>query len=156
MTFHHFAGSGEYTLIVTVPPESAPEAGGDVEIEIKSGDRFMVSLDPRFFRVLRIIIEVAVLERELRVKSRGARSRAKIARLYSNQVGDLAIVDEDCITSYVFKIRKAVKEILDELVAKGLIAPTPSYPQVSETIRHRGYRLGDIALLYVDHTHDEA
>ena len=156
MLVHPLPGSSiGFRLIVIVPPESEPDQGGEVAIELETGEHVPVPLKDRFFRVLRILIELAIREDGLAIKTKGVRKRKRIAELYAAQSGSRATVQTDAIKRYVMEIRKAIKSVVDTLVAEGKIAPMRVYPEIIVTIPGRGYRLGDVGLIFVDHTADD-
>jgi hypothetical protein len=152
MRIHDFPGNGELTLVVVAPPDSTPDQGGEVAIELKSGELIPVPLDDRLFRVLRILIEAASIERELNMRAKGVRSAVSIARLYADQAGEIATAQPEAIKHYVFLIRKAVNGVIAALEDEGRITRAPIHPKVIATIPRRGYCVGDMSIMFYDYT----
>jgi hypothetical protein len=137
---------------MVIRPESAPDATGEVVLELSSGQRIRIELDRRFFRVLRILIEAALHDQNLTLAAKGLRSKEAIARRYAEQANESAVPANDVIKSYVAAIRKAFKRAVEDLIAKANIFPLPLQPEVIATIWGDGYRIGDINVILIDHT----
>ncbi len=145
-------GKSEFTLVMTIRPESEPDAAGEVLIELDTGHRVSFELKGRYFRVLRVLIELAWQDRNRDLEVKGLRSRSVIARHYATQANDTATPADDVITRYVLEIRKAVKRAIAELVVEANISPPPLVPDVIATSRGLGYSMGDLKVILIDHT----
>ena len=148
-------GNSEFTLILTIRPESEPDAAGEVIIELGTGQRVSLDLKQRFFRVLRILIEAAWDDRNLALEVKGLRSQSAIGRHYAAQAGVTATPGDSVINQYVMKIRQAFRCAIEELVAEAGISAPPSTPEVIMTTRGLGYSIGDLNVILVDHTATE-
>ncbi len=152
MLIRRLPGKSQFTLYVIIRPESEPFEVGEVVLELSSGERLPIELEGRFFRVLRILIEVALCDLNLDLEVRGLRSRSVIARHYAAQANVKAAPADDVMKSYVMKIRAAFKNVIEELVAMANIFPPPLYPQIIVTTRGIGYSIGDLNIVFIDHT----
>ena len=118
------------------------------------GQRYSVELKPRFFRVLRILVELAFKDDGLDLDVRGLRKRSTIARLYAAQANDTVAPDDDVITRYVMIIRQAIEQVIEEIIAEANIFPPPEVPEFIVTTRGLGYSIGNINVILIDHTAD--
>ena len=149
-------GNCEITLIVTIRPESTRYAAGEVVIELSTGQRISVRLKPRFFRVLRILIEAAWHDRDLGLEVKGLRRQSVIGRHYAEQENVTVAPGDRVINRYVWEIRKAYKCAIEELFEKAGLAVPVSIPEIIMTTRGFGYSIGDLNVILVDHTATEA
>jgi hypothetical protein len=152
MPVRRLLGKSEFTLVMTILPESEPGAVGEVAIEFGSGERFPFYLEPRFFHVLRILIEAALRDLDLEFEARGVRSKAVIAQHYAAQKNVVATVRDDVIKQYVRAIRDAFKPVIQQIIREVGIFPPPMVPSIITTIRQRGYSIGEINVVFIDHS----
>jgi hypothetical protein len=156
MRAHRFPGKSEFTLVVTFPPESEPHEIGELAIELSSGEMKPIETDRRNFRIFRAIVEAAIRDLGTSMRQPGVRSRARLAQLYAEQAAERAPKSEEVITHYVSAFRKLIRNAVEELIAEGLIDAASADLEVIKTVRQRGYGLGDISVLVIDHTAPDA
>lgn len=155
MRLHRFPGKSDFTLDVIFSPESRPDELGELAIELSSSERWPIPIERRYFRAFRVVLQAAIDDRDRYVDRIGVRSRKRIGELYSEQAGERVPKSEDSMKQYIGEIRKAIGKVIAELIKAGLIDAANADLEVITTIRGRGYALGNLTILVIDHNSDD-